>query len=314
MIIEKYYKKKTVLVTGGCGFIGSHLVEALVQLGASVYVIDNLSTGQLKHIERYLPFVTFIKGDILDYQLCFKMVKHVDLIFHLAARTSAPESFLKPLEYHQNNVLGTLHLLDAARQHNTRSLILSSSAAVYGAMTAPQAISEQTPCAPLSPYGYSKLCAEHYCSLYTRCYDLTTICLRYFNVYGPRQKNVLSIFSNQCKKNNPITLYGSGKQTRDFVPVHTVVHANLLTGAAYSTGITNTIFNIGTGQCRSINTILSLIQAYYPHSCSPIHYAHETQYADIEHSQANIDNYATLCTRYNSPPPTPPLTIQESLE
>jgi nucleoside-diphosphate-sugar epimerase len=250
---------KKALVTGGAGFIGSNLVRLLLSQGISVRILDNLSTGYLENIND-LP-VEFIQGDILDEDLVLNVVNGVDIIFHLAAYIGNVKSIEHPREDAQTNVLGTINLLEAARKNEVKRIVYSSSAAIFGELiTMP--IAEDHPQNPDSPYGVSKLAAEKYMLSYAKLYNMTVICLRYFNVYGVHQRydaygNVIPIFANRLVNQDPIIIYGTGEQTRDFINVKDVARANFLAATqAQQTGV----YNIGSGSNITINTLATYCQ------------------------------------------------------
>ncbi|MCC7299626.1 MAG: SDR family oxidoreductase [Verrucomicrobia bacterium] len=222
-----------MLVTGGAGFIGSHIVDALVSAGHAVTVLDNLSSGHRTNLSKVWNAVTFIEGDIRDPEVCLKAAEGCDGIFHEAALVSVPDSIRRPRDNHDINITGTLNILEAARQQNVKRVVFASSAAVYGDNLELPKRESMLP-EPKSPYALAKLTGEYYLKVYAECFGLETVALRYFNVFGPRQdpssmySGVISIFSERIKNGLPITLYGDGQQTRDFVNVEDVVQANLL--------------------------------------------------------------------------------------
>ena len=291
------YTNAHVLVTGGAGFIGSHIVEALVQNGAHVTVLDNLSTGSLDNLASVYDQIHFIKGSILDADLCLRATEEMSHIFHLAASTSVPFSMKNPALCHAINVTGTFNLLESARIQGVSRFIFSSSSAVYGEQT--KQCSEKTACAPTSVYGYSKLIGEMYCQEYTQVHHIPTLSLRYFNVIGPRQNpngpyaGVYAQFKNNMEKNMPITIFGNGKQIRDFIPVSEVVKANLLLAQLPTQLCDGKPINIGTGTGTSINTLYSQLQEEYPlYSLPPLY--QEQRPGDIQTSTANCKLYKTL--------------------
>jgi UDP-glucose 4-epimerase len=258
MSIKLNFPRK-VLVTGGAGFIGSNLVRLLVEQGFSVRVLDNLSTGYSKNIEN-LP-VEFIQGDICDAYLVKNAVDGMDTIFHLAAHIGNVKSLEHPQEDAQINVLGAVNLLEAARKANVQRIVYSSSAAIFGELlTMP--IAEDHPQNPDSPYGVSKLAAEKYMLAFAKLYNMTVICLRYFNVYGVHQRydaygNVIPIFADRLMMGKPVTIYGTGEQTRDFVNVKDVAKANFLAATrVQQTGV----YNLGSGFDITINMLASYCQ------------------------------------------------------
>lgn len=277
------------LVTGGAGFIGSHLVEALVADGVAVTVLDNLSSGHLHNLEAVQDRITFVEGDIRDGALIDKIVNDVDVVFHQAAVVSVTQTVEQPVTSADINDLGTIKVLDAARRNGVGRVVMASSSAVYG--DAPQLPkSESMLPAPLSPYAVQKLTNEYYADLYTRLYGLETVCLRYFNVYGPRQdpsspySGVISIFMAKAIKGERPLIYGDGHQTRDFVFVGDVVQANLL--AAANENAPGRVFNVGTSQSVAINSLWEMIAKLVGTDLDAEH--HEPRTGDIIHSLASI--------------------------
>jgi UDP-glucose 4-epimerase len=249
---------KKALVTGGAGFIGSHLVHALVEQGCAVTVLDNLSTGHIENLSGLLDRITFIEGDISDDATLSRALQGCDLIFHQAAIVSVTQTVEDPVSSTMVNELGTLKVLEAARLNKVRRVILASSCAVYGDDPQLPKIETMAP-NPLSPYAVQKLTNEHYAALYYRLFGLETVCLRYFNVFGPRQdpsspySGVISIFMLRAVHGQAPVIYGDGHQTRDFIYVQDVVRANLL--AATDTRTPGRLFNVGTARSISINTL-----------------------------------------------------------
>jgi len=260
-------KNSRVLVTGGAGFVGSHIVDKLLGKGLEVVVIDNLTTGSLRkiaHHEEKGEF-HFVKGDILDFSTVRKTMKDIDAVFHEAALTSVTLSVENPILANEINVKGTLNLLKASSDLGVKRFIYASSAAVYGDTKSPQK-KEDILTNPKSPYGISKLAAENYVKIFQRLYGLETVSLRYFNVYGPRQRfdincaygGVITIFVNRLLKNMPPIIFGDGEQTRDFIFVDDIVEANML--ALNSRTACGDVFNIGTGIGVSVNQIAELLK------------------------------------------------------
>lgn len=268
MKLNAFYHDKNILVTGGCGFIGSEIAEQLVAHGAHVTILDNLSTGFLKNIASIKDKITLIEGDITDPETCKRAVSGNEIIFHLAAFISVPESIANPTACYKTNINGTLNVLEAARTEHARRVIISSSAAVYGMHEG--ICTENTPCAPTSPYGYAKLIDELLCEQYTNNYGLETVMLRYFNVYGPRQNPngsyaaAVAKFTHQMRNNLPITLFGDGKQTRDFVPVERVAYTNLVMGMIDKELVNAQRFNVGTGKSMSLLELIDLLKKDHP--------------------------------------------------
>lgn len=250
----------TYLVTGGAGFIGSHIAETLLTLPDTeqVRVFDNFSTGHLSNLSTFQPEIALMEADLTDVEQVDQATAGVDIIFHLAAQISVPYSVEAPLFTNQVNTVGTLNLLEAAKRHGVKRIVLSSTCAIYGnEPTLPK--HESMPPLPLSPYAVSKLAAEGYCLNYMAHTDLEAVVLRYFNVYGPRQSpasdyaGVISFFADRLQSNQPVTIYGDGEQARDFVFVADVVQANIR--AAHTPEAAGHIFNIGTEKPTTINQL-----------------------------------------------------------
>ena len=248
-----------LIVTGGAGFIGSHLADKLVELGHEVIVIDNLMLGKKEFVNKKAKFV---QADIRDYKEIVPYFKGVEAVFHLAAEPRLPLSIEDPITTHEINVTGTLNILEAARQAKVKKMIFTSSCAAYGNIkTLP--IKESDEMLPLSPYGLHKLMGEKYCQLFSTLYGIDTVCLRYFNVYGSRKTGqgsyplVIPAFLQQKKDGKPMTVIGTGKDTRDYVHVSDVVQANIL---AWKSKIKKgEAINIGSGKEVSVNEIAKLI-------------------------------------------------------
>lgn len=249
---------KKALITGGAGFIGSHIAEALVQRGCDVAILDNLASGHLDNLDSIKHAVTFVQGDIQDDQVLEQIVPGCDAVFHQAAVVSVTKTVEEPVNSAVVNGLGTLKVLDAARRFNAKRVVLASSSAVYGDDPQLPKIESMAP-NPLSPYAVQKLTNEYYARLYYRLYGLETVCLRYFNVFGPRQdpaspySGVISIFMTRATAGTAPFIYGSGGQTRDFVFVKDVVRANLL--AAENATAPGQVFNVGSGASIEINLL-----------------------------------------------------------
>ena len=247
------------IVTGGAGFIGSHLVDELIKQGVEVTILDNLSTGKKENIN---PKAEFIECDIFKdtYGDLIFLLNGADTVFHLAAKTTVQESINKPSLYNNINVVGTLNLLEAAAAMKVKRFIFSSSSSVYGNAKVPT--SEDHPLNPISPYALNKLIGEQYCKLYSEIYNIDTVCLRYFNVYGDRMNNegyklVFPIFKEQILNNKPLTINNNGEQRRDFIHVNDVVRANILV-AKHSNNFNGDIYNVGNGKNYSINEIADM--------------------------------------------------------
>jgi UDP-glucose 4-epimerase len=277
-----------VLVTGGAGFIGSHLVEKLLETGERVRVVDDLSTGKRDNLPRH-DALEFIEGDIRDSKLVNHCVADMDVVVHLAAVASVQASIDNPIRTHQVNFDGTLNLLEASRGARVGRFLYACSAAVYGD-TASIPVSEQTPPNPLSPYAVDKLTGEYYLLHYHRKYRLAATSFRFFNIYGPRQdpsspySGVISIFVDRLQRNLPVTVYGDGSQTRDFVYVADL--AELLARAAHGPEGVGGIFNVGTGKRHSLLQLLDQLEKLSGKKIGRHHEA--SRLGDIEHSCADV--------------------------
>ncbi|TSC92923.1 MAG: UDP-glucose 4-epimerase [Candidatus Berkelbacteria bacterium Licking1014_85] len=250
------------LITGGAGFIGSHIVEELVRRRQNVIVLDNLSTGYLRNLDSVKDKITFIKGDITKKPDVIKAMKGVDFVCHLAASLSVIESVAKPEKYIKNNVLGTLNLLKIAHKNKVKKFVLSSTCATYGTASV-FPTPENYVGVKLSPYAYTKYSAEEICRYYSAVFNLPTVVLRYFNVYGPRQDasssyaGVIPIFSKLMSQGKQPKIFGNGKQTRDFVGVKDVALANI--NACLSDIQNGEAINIGSSIETSVNELYSKI-------------------------------------------------------
>ena len=247
------------IVTGGAGFIGSHLVDKLIEQGIEVTVLDNLSTGKKQNIN---PKAKFIECDIFEnnYGDLDSLIKGNDTVFHLAAKTTVQESIEKPSLYNNINVVGTLNVLQIAADMGVKRFIFSSSSSVYGNAKIPT--SEDHLLNPMSPYALNKLIGEQYCKLYSEIYNIDTVCLRYFNVYGDRMNNegyklVFPIFKEQILNNKSLTINNDGEQRRDFIHVDDIVRANILV-AKHKSNFKGNIYNVGNGKSYSINEIADM--------------------------------------------------------
>ncbi|MEK9147644.1 MAG: NAD-dependent epimerase/dehydratase family protein [Patescibacteria group bacterium] len=248
------------LVTGGAGFIGSNLVDALIARGDSVIIIDNLSGGKKENIN---PKADFYEKDLRNYNEIAPLFKGIDYVFHLAAQPRVQVSIERPAETHDNNVNTTLNVLLAAKETGVKKLIYSASSSAYGDQKEMPLI-ETMKTAPMSPYGLQKYIGEEYARVFSLVYKLKTVSLRYFNVYGPRMSNkgdyanVIGKFLKQKQEGKALTITGDGEQTRDFTHVFDVVRANILASESYKTG-NGEIINIGAGSNASVNKISKLI-------------------------------------------------------
>jgi UDP-glucose 4-epimerase len=313
MHFEQLYRNKSVLITGGCGFIGSHIAEALVQLQARVTILDDLSTGSLHNIASIRNKIDFIQGSITDLACCMRAAQNVDIIFHLAAMVSVQQSMEQSALCHAINVQGTINVLEAARAYRVKRLLLASSSAVYGINN--NACSEETPCKPTSVYGFSKFFAEYACKEYADIFNCSTLILRYFNVYGPRQRAhgsytaALTHFRSCMEQNIPITIFGDGMQTRDFVAVSTVVQANLFFGIISDHALTSNIFNIASGKSISLLAAIEQLKTEYPWYNQPLVF-YPARPGDIRNSQAVCTKYQQLYNSHTFVPPIDSLANQ----
>ena len=292
MIPINFYKNILVLVTGGAGFIGSHIVEKLVELQAKVTVIDNLSTGSLENLKNVKDKITFIKGDITDFQTCLQATKDKSVIFHLAAFISVPESVKNPDKCYDINIEGTKNLLKAAATNQVERFVFTSSSAVYGSRD--DRCKEGDTAQPESPYGFSKLMGEMWCKEYCQSFGLKTVCLRYFNVYGPRQSDtggyaaVVAKFKSLMAQNKPLTIFGDGNQTRDYIPVQDVAMANIKLGMMPN--LTGDIYNIATGKSINLFELIEILKSDFPDYTGQIEFQ-PARDGDIKHSSADVSKY-----------------------
>jgi len=274
------------LVTGGAGFIGSNLVKTLVEEGHEVVVFDNLSSGYQSNLSPSL-IVEFVKGDIRDAESLLKVMRGIEVVFHLAASVGNLRSIENPIEDAEVNVIGTLNVLNASREADVRRVVFSSSASIFGDVKHPP-VQETHSVEPTSPYGVSKLAAEKMCLTYAKLYDLDSICLRYFNVYGLNQRhdlygNVVPMFAYRLLRGLPLVIFGDGEQTRDFVNVRDVARANLL--AAQATAKSGA-FNIASGTAVTINRLVEVIREISGMDMR-VEHAPPRQ-GDVKHSWADI--------------------------
>ncbi len=299
--IETFYKDKNVLVTGGAGFIGSHLVEKLIDLGAHVTIIDNFSTGNLNNLSSVITQINVLYSDITSAYSCRKATHNKDIVFHLAAFISVPGSISNPDYCKKTNVEGTKNILEACKESSVKTCIFSSSAAVYGDKVDPCSEADQTQ--PLSPYGQSKVDGENLCKQYSQESDLNTASLRYFNVYGNRQDPngsyaaVAAKFKQNLLSKTPITIFGDGKQTRDFIHVSEVVKANLnIAQQAQNDNLKGDVFNIGTGKSINLFQLIEILEQELNIQKSEITFQ-PSRSGDIPHSLANCEKYKNLLAK-----------------
>ena len=279
-----------VLVTGGAGFIGSHLVDRLVARGDQVSVIDSFSTGKRENLTHHGDRITVHEADVRDAAAVDRAIKGCELVFHEAAVVSVPYSVDHPQETHDVNIQGTLNVLLAARKNRVRRVVFASSAAVYGdEPTLPK--SESMLPEPIAPYGVEKLTSEHYLRTFARLYDVETVALRYFNVFGPRQdpsspySGVISVFVQRLLAGAPVTIFGDGLQSRDFVYVADVVDANLLAGS--TKGASGRVYNVARGERTTLLELAAMLGKIMGNETGPTLAAERA--GDIRHSHAAID-------------------------
>jgi UDP-glucose 4-epimerase len=277
------------LVTGGAGFIGSHLVERLIALGHRVRVLDDLSEGRRENLAAVWDQIEFIEGDLRDPETVRRAVCGVEYILHQAALRSVPRSVEDPVTTTAVNVLGTVNLLRAACDAGVRRVVFASSSSVYGE-TAELPLRESHEPRPISPYAVSKLAGEHYCAVFTRLYGVETVSLRYFNVFGPRQDPrseyaaVIPRFILAALRGEPLEIHGDGLQSRDFTYVENVVEANLR--AATQPGIAGEVFNVGCGQRYSVLDVKAHLERILGRSLPARHTP--PRKGDVRHTQADM--------------------------
>ncbi len=293
-----------VLVTGGAGFIGSHLVRALISKGFKVRVVDDLSRGSLRSLDPFLDSIEFVRGDVRDGYLVSGLVRGVDVVVHLAALVDALESMGNPGLYNEVNVGGTLNVCMASR--NVKVLVYASSAAVYGEpLELP--VREDHPLNPVNPYGASKVAGEAYVKAYSNVYGYKPVILRIFNVYGPGQTKsyagVIEEFKRRIRRGQPLAIYGDGLQTRDFIHVFDVVEAIV---KAIEVEEARGVYNIGSGRAITIRELAELMASIAGRRDLEIHYA-EPRSGDIRRSQADISK-AVRELRFK-----PRITLEEGL-
>ncbi len=296
------------LLTGGAGFIGSHIVKRLVGEGAVVRVVDNLSTGQVARLENLRCSIEYVEADLADNLVSDEVVKDVDYVLHQAAVPSVQRSVCDPVGTNRANVTATLNLLESCRKAKVRRFVYAASSSAYGD-TEVLPKSEEMPPNPLSPYALQKLAGEHYCKLYYSLYGLETVCLRYFNVFGPGQdphseySAVIPKFISKLLINELITVYGDGEQSRDFTYVENVVDANLL--ALQATKACGKVLNVGCGERITLNTLIQLLEEIVGVKAKVSYSASKP--GDVRHSLADI-NLARRLLEYE-----PKVMVKEGL-
>lgn len=284
------------LVTGGAGFIGSHIASALAASGARVRIIDDLSTGYLENIEEIGGDVDFIQGSVADEASLKRAIEGAELVFHEAAIPSVPRSVENPRQTHVASVDSTFSLLLAAKENNVRRIVYAASSSAYGDQPTLPKVETMLP-EPLSPYAVAKLVGEHYCQVFTRVYGLETVSLRYFNVFGPRQdpssqySGVISRFIGALLGGETPVIYGDGKQSRDFTYIGNVVDANLR--AAESAKAVGYVINVANGERISLNQLLKELQDLTGKTNVKADYQ-PTRAGDVKHSLADISRARDL--------------------
>ncbi len=280
---------RSVLVTGGAGFIGSHLAQALVERGDRVRVLDNLSSGRRENLAAVADSVELIEGDITDRATVERAVEGVDCVFHQAALASVPLSVERPLDTHAVCVTGAVTLLDAARRAGVRRLVYAASSSAYGDQ--PTSAKRETDLPdPISPYGAAKLATEYYCRAFTATYGFETVCLRYFNIFGPRQdpdspySAVIPLFISAMLSGKQPLVFGDGEQSRDFCYVGNAVYANLL--ASEAPGVAGRVFNVGAGRSITLLSLLDQLNRLLEMEVAPIH--KPARPGDVRESMADI--------------------------
>jgi UDP-glucose 4-epimerase len=289
MVLPRRSFMAVCLVTGGAGFIGSHLVDALVAAGHQVRVLDNFSTGTMANLAQTRDQIEVLRGDVTDMEVVSAAVQGVELVFHQAAVVSVPRSLADPLTSHQACATGTLQVLMAAQRARVRRVIYAASSSAYG-NAAKLPVRESDPPQPHSPYAVAKLAGEQYCAAFTHVYGLETVRLRYFNVFGPRQTTagpysaVIPLFMEAMLAGRSPVIFGDGLQSRDFTCVEDVVQANLL--AADVPRVAGKIYNIASGRRTNLLDLVEKINDILGTHIKPIH--DKARPGDIRHSQADI--------------------------
>jgi len=295
---------KWVLITGGAGFIGSHLVDALLAKGYSVRVLDNLSTGKRSNLPLDNPRVQLVEGDVADAELLAQVVVGASAVVHLAAVASVQASVDDPVSTHQSNFIGTMNICEAMRKAGVKRVVYASSAAVYGNNGEGASIDEETTKAPLTPYASDKLASEHYFDFYRREHGLEPVIFRFFNIFGPRQdpsspySGVISIFSERVQQGLPIAVFGDGEQTRDFMYVEDLV--DVLVQAIELPTVAPGAINVGWNHATTLKQVLQALEQVV--GTLPVITYGPARLGDIRHSRA--DNRRLLAS-FTLPEPTP---------
>ena len=293
--LQNFYNKKEVLVTGGAGFIGSEIVKQLVELNAKVTILDNFSTGNLSNLKNVHSKVNIIWGDITNELTCKKITENKNIVFHLAALTSVAYSVQNPEITYKININGTKNILNGCKINGVQKFIFSSSASIYGNKN--NECKEIDKPNPESPYAKSKVECENLCFEYNKKYNIQTVILRYFNVYGENQNPngdyaaVVAKFKNCLLNNAPITIFGDGKQTRDFINVKDVANANLL--IATKENLNNEIINIATGKSINLLELINILEHDINKKATSIKFL-PARTGDILYSNANCKKYKNI--------------------
>lgn len=277
------------LVTGGAGFIGSHIVEALVRRKQMVRVLDNFFSGKKENLKAIISKIELIRGDIRAFDTCVKATRDMDFVLHQAALRSVPKSMQNPKRYNAVNINGTFNMLKAALKNKVRAFVFASSSSVYGDINDFPEKEDFLP-QPISPYALSKLAGEHYCRIFSRHYGLPTVSLRYFNVFGPRQSLddeyavVIPKFITCMLNGQPVPIYGTGRQSRDFTYVDNVVEANIL--AVQENNIKGEVFNVGCGKDYAVLELLKILNRLMDKNIKPLFLA--SRPGDVFKTRADI--------------------------
>ncbi|CAK9887282.1 MULTISPECIES: NAD-dependent epimerase/dehydratase family protein [Pseudomonas] len=293
-----------ILITGGAGFIGSHLSDALLEKGYTVRILDDLSTGKRSNLQMDNPRLHLLEGDVADAELVKRAAAGCQAVVHLAAVASVQASVEDPVKTHQSNFIGTLNVCEAMRLTGIKRVLFASSAAVYGNNGEGQSIEEDTPKAPLTPYAVDKLASEQYLDFYRRQHGLEPVVFRFFNIFGPRQdpsspySGVISIFCERALNGTPITLFGDGEQTRDFLYVGDLV--TVMVQALELAEVEEGAVNIGLNQATSLNQLLAALKSVVGDLPAISH--GPARSGDIRHSRASNQR---LLARFEFPEPTP---------
>ena len=279
------------LITGGAGFIGSNLAEALVRDGERVRILDNFSSGTLDNLQAVRDRIDVVEGDLRDYEAVKRAMQGVTYVAHQGALRSVERSVDDPLSSDEVNVHGTLHILMAARDTpGVKRVVYASSSSVYGENPTLPKVEDQTP-APVSPYAVSKLAAENYCKVFSKLYGVETVSLRYFNVFGPKQSPqskyaaVIPLFMRAALHNEPLEIHGDGEQSRDFTYIDNVVQANRL--ALTTPGVGGEVFNVACNERHSLLDIVGVLERLVGRSLARMHV--DPRRGDVRHTQAAID-------------------------